>query len=117
MTGLVSHLAGKAAESAVAAHYRSAGSVIVAERWRSSAGEIDLIARDGEEMIFIEVKKARSHDEAACRLLPGQLARICSSAELFLEGEPAGQFTPRRFDLALVDDAGRVAIIENVTMH
>ena len=31
----------------------------------------------------------------------------------FIGGEPAGQLTPVRFDLALVDGAGRIEILEN----
>ncbi len=36
----------------------------------AAAGEIDLIARDGDEVIFVEVKKSRSHADAADHLSP-----------------------------------------------
>ncbi len=41
------------------------------------------------------------------------MARIYASASVFLAGEPAGQDTPSRFDVALVDGQGRIEIIEN----
>ena len=41
------------------------------------------------------------------------MARICASASVFLGQEPAGQDTAARFDVALVDEAGRIEIIEN----
>lgn len=105
--------AGMAAEAAVARHYERSGRQIAAERWRGPSGEIDLIARDGAEVIFIEVKQSRSHAEAAEHLTDRQIGRIWASASAYLAGEPAGQDTPARFDVALVDGAGQIAIIEN----
>jgi putative endonuclease len=113
MGGLVSYRAGLAAEESVARLYERSGRTIAATRWRSAAGEIDLIARDGAEVIFVEVKHSRTHSEAAEHLTAGQCARIWASASLFLAGEENGQDTPSRFDVALVDVQGRIEIIEN----
>ncbi len=93
--------------------YERQGRKIAATRWRSMAGEIDLIARDGAEVIFIEVKQSRTHAEAAEHLTAFQQARITASASLFLADEAMGQDTPARFDVALVDGQGRIEIIEN----
>jgi len=113
MSGAKSYAAGLSAEAAVARVYERCGRPIAARRWRSDAGEIDLIARDGAEVIFIEVKQSRSHAEAALHLTDRQMARIYASASLFLADEPAGQDTAARFDVALVDGTGRIEIIEN----
>jgi putative endonuclease len=113
MGGVVSYRAGLAAEDAVARHYERAGRAIAARRWRSAAGEIDLIARDGADVIFIEVKQSRTHAEAAEHLTQRQMARISASASVFLGGEPSGQNTGARFDVALVDGCGRIEILEN----
>jgi putative endonuclease len=113
MTGWVSERAGRVAEASVARHYERSGRAIAAARWRSEAGEIDLIARDGAEVIFIEVKQSRTHAAAAERLSARQQARIHASASLFLAHEPGGLGTPSRFDVALVDAEGRIEIIEN----
>ena len=113
MSGAVSYHAGLAAEAAVEEHYTRTGRPICARRWRGAAGEIDLIARDGTEVIFIEVKQSASHAEAALHLTPRQIARIAASAADFLAGEPHGQLTPARFDVALVDGQGRIEILEN----
>ena len=48
-----------------------------------------------------------------CTLSPARWQRIWSAASEFLAGEPAGQDTPARFDVALVDGQGRIEIIEN----
>jgi putative endonuclease len=114
MTGARSYHAGLAAEDQVARHYTAKGHVIAARRWRGAAGEIDMIARDGAMVIFIEVKQSRSHDGAAGHLTPRQFQRITAAAAEFLATEPAGELTEVRLDLALVDGMGRIAIIENI---
>lgn len=113
MGGLVSYRTGLAAEAAVARHYTRSGRPVAATRWRGIGGEIDLIARDGAEVIFIEVKQAKTHAWAAERVTPRQMQRILSAASEFLADEPAGQGTAVRFDVALVDGNGQVAIVEN----
>ena len=113
MTGAVSYHAGYVAEAAVADLYVRAGNPIAARRWRGSAGEIDLVARDGTGLIFIEVKQSRSHARAAERVSRRQMDRIYASASEFLAGEPGGQNTDVRFDVALVDGVGRVEILQN----
>jgi putative endonuclease len=113
MTGARSYHAGLAAEDQVAQHYMRSGRVIAARRWRGQAGEIDLIARDGAVVIFIEVKQSRSHAFAVEHLTQRQFARIYRAAEEFLGGEPAGELTEVRFDVALVNSTGQIEIIEN----
>lgn len=113
MSGAVSYHAGKCAEESVAALYLKSGQQIVAHRWRGSAGEIDLIARDRGQLVFIEVKKSRSHAEAALHLTHRQMQRIWNTASEFLGSEPDGQDSWSRFDVALVDSVGKIEIIEN----
>lgn len=105
--------AGQAAEGAVARHYEDRGIAICARRWRGITGEIDLIGRLGDEVIFIEVKHSRSHDEAASHVTPAQVGRIFATVDEFLAGEPKGLLTDVRIDLALVDGLGRIAVLEN----
>lgn len=116
MSGARSYYAGLAAEDQVARLYSQSGRDVCARRWRGSGGEIDLIARDGAEVIFIEVKQSATHAQAAEHLSPRQIARIYASASEFLAGEPAGQMTESRFDVALVNAAGQIKILENALM-
>ena len=111
--GAVGYHAGRAAELRIAQDYERRGYPIAGTRWRGRGGEIDLIARDGDGLIFIEVKKSRSFARAAERLSPAQMRRICAAAEEFAGGEPRGLLTEMRFDLALVDRTGAVRVIEN----
>lgn len=105
--------AGLAAEEIVAATYARRGLPVICRRWRGQGGEIDLIARDGAGLIFIEVKAARSFDAALQRLGGRQIGRLCAAASEFLAREPRGQNTDVRFDLALVDGQGAVRVVEN----
>jgi putative endonuclease len=86
---------------------------VVRQRWRGRGGEVDLIARDGAGLVFIEVKRSRSHAVAATRLGRRQMDRLCAAAAEYIATEPRGQLTDVRFDLALVDGVGRIDIIEN----
>ncbi|MBI1171490.1 hypothetical protein GC209_08825 [bacterium] len=113
MRGAASYHAGIAAEDQVSQLYDRTGRAVIHRRWRGSIGEIDLIAREGETVVFIEVKKSSSHALAAEHLTHGQIQRIMATASEFVGGEPNGQNTDMRFDVALVDAMGRIEIIEN----
>jgi len=114
MSGAVSYHAGLSAEHQVAAHYLNKGCKIAAHRWRGRhGGEIDLIARDGDIVIFVEVKRAQTHAAAVERLGARQMQRICLSAEEFVAITPGCADLDMRFDVALVDGTGRIEVLEN----
>lgn len=117
MSGSVAYHAGLNAEVSVADHYARRGCPIAGRRWRGSGGEIDLIARDGDTLVFIEVKKSKSFARAAERLSRRQMDRIYVSASEFIAGEPMGQDTDLRFDVALVNSIGKIEILENAFGH
>lgn len=104
---------GVSAENRIALDYERRGFAIAGRRLRGPGGEIDLITRDGDDLVFVEVKQSRSFARAAERLSRRQMARIYASAEHFLAGEPNGQLTNVRFDVALVNETGDFQIIEN----
>ncbi len=105
--------AGAAAEESVERLYLHRGFSIAARRWRKGGGEIDLILRDGAGLVFVEVKKAPDFERAAARVTEQQIARIHAGAAHFLAGEPQGELTPCRFDVALVNAAGETRILES----
>lgn len=117
MTGVTGYYSGLAAEGAVERHYQRSGHAIAARRWRGSRGEIDLVARGENGLVFIEVKKSRTFARAAERITVRQMARIHTSAREFLAGEPHGQDSLARFDVALVNQAGQIEIIQNAFGH
>jgi putative endonuclease len=111
--GLTNYLAGHAAEGAVARHYEDRGITICARNWRGITGEIDLIGRDGDVVVFVEVKQSRTHDLAATHITQAQIGRIFATVDEYVAGEPKGLLTDVRIDLALVDGHGRIDIVEN----
>ena len=111
--GLSAHASGHAAEDMAARAYADRDCILLEQCWRSPAGEIDLILRDGEQIVFVEVKRAETHDAAAHRLSRRQMDRICQAALIFADTLPQGSLTDMRFDAALVDAQGRVEILEN----
>ena len=116
LRGKTSYHAGLAAEDIVATRYTRNGQPVLAKRWRGSCGEIDLVAKNGDGVIFVEVKKSRSHSHAAAALSPRQMQRIYGAGSEFLATQPKGQLTDVRIDLATVDEMGRVEVIENAYM-
>lgn len=115
--GSMAYHAGIAAEARIAQDYARRGFPLVQERWRGKSGEIDLIVRDGDGLIFIEVKQSRSFERAAQRISARQVSRIYRSAEEYLATQPRGNLTEVRFDVALVNGRGETQIIENAYAH
>ncbi len=117
MTGITSYHAGLAAEDIVGRHYAGLGWSVRETRWRGAGGEIDIVCEHGGTLLFVEVKKSRSHDIAAQRVSRRQLIRIHNSAEEYMGRLAFGLNTDARIDEALVDSVGQVAVLENVTLH
>ncbi|MEH6646447.1 YraN family protein [Sulfitobacter sp.] len=115
--GNMSFHAGLAAEGRIALDYELRGFAIAQQRWRGKSGEIDLIVRDGDGLIFIEVKQSRSFERAALRVSPAQMRRIYNCAVEYLGTQPRGNLTDVRFDVALVNGHGETQIIENAFGH
>src|SRR5882762_1073600 len=79
---------GLSAESRAAAFLIAKGYRIVARRWRSPVGEIDIVARRRRTLIFVEVKARLTHDEAAEAVIVRQQRRIIAAAEAWLASHP-----------------------------
>ncbi|NVK60525.1 MAG: YraN family protein [Rhodobacteraceae bacterium] len=111
--GACGHLAGLSAEARIAQDYERRGYRLAGQRWRGRSGEIDLILRDGDGLIFVEVKKSRSFDRALERLSSRQIRRLMKAAEEYVGQEPRGSLTDMRFDVALMDAHGMIRVLEN----
>ena len=114
--GAAGYHKGLSAETQVIRHYQALGATLLHQRWRGSAGELDLVLELGDDVIMVEVKASRNLAQAAARLSPRQCQRIFQTAEEFLATCPRGQLTPMRLDVALVDNAGTIEILENALM-
>lgn len=110
--GVPTHWRGLAAEDIAARDYAARGGTIIAERWRCPEGEIDLIVRLGDLIVFVEVKARKGHDAAAAAISDRQWRRIGAAASRYLAEHTDGQ-TACRFDAVLVDAMGEAECIEN----
>ena len=115
--GSMSYHAGLAAEGHIAQDYAWRGFALARQRWRGKSGEIDLIVRDGDGLIFVEVKQSRDFERAALALGAAQMRRLYRNAEEYLGTQPNGSLTEVRFDVALVNGHGEMKIIENAFGH
>ena len=75
---------------------------ILARRYRTPAGEIDLIARRGRTIAFVEVKNRPSEAEALEAVGATARRRIARAAELWLSAHPDAAGFDCRFDLIVV---------------
>jgi putative endonuclease len=100
---------GRAAEAAARRHYVAMGATVLAERWRAPEGEIDLVARMGDTVIFVEVKSGRWAPHA---ISERQWRRLEGAASRYMLQFATGSVFAR-FDVALVASDGSLEIIEN----
>ncbi len=71
-------------------------------RWRCPSGEIDIVARRGQVISFIEVKARNSHDNALYAISATQQQRIRQAASLWLAKHPKYAGDDCRFDVMSV---------------
>src|ERR1700694_2310836 len=93
---------GLSAESRAAAYLMAKGYRVLAKRFRTPYGEIDLVARKRNLLAFIEVKARASLDEAAYAVTPRQQARIIAAAQGWLMAHPEHAEFDLRFDAVLI---------------
>ena len=93
---------GLSAESRAAALLIAKGYRIVARRFRSPVGEIDIVARRGRALMFVEVKARGRLDDAAEAVIVRQQRRIIAAAEAWLAAHPDDVSCDIRFDVMLV---------------
>jgi putative endonuclease len=106
--GRLAHQRGVDTEAAACAALRNDGWTIHAQRVRTAAGEIDLVAEKDGLLALVEVKARPTLADAAAALTPRQQARLVAAAEIVLAENPAWGVGGVRFDVIVVDAAGAV---------
>ena len=107
---------GKSAEDRAVAELRRRGYAVLARRYRTRHGEIDIIARDGDVTVFVEVR-ARSSGErgtAAESVTPLKQHRLARMAADYAARNHLTE-RPCRFDVVCLDGAGGPG--EVITVH
>lgn len=93
---------GLSAESRAAMFLIAKGYRIVARRWKTPFGEINIIAHRRRALVFVEVKARDRADEAAEAVTERTKRRIVAAAELWLAHHPDDNERDIRFDVILV---------------
>jgi putative endonuclease len=103
---------GRAGEAFAEQYLRGAGLAIVARRYRRAGGEVDLVARDGRVLVFVEVKTRRPgrHGTAIEAVSHRKQRRLVAATRHYLR-ETGESWRPVRFDVVAVsgDSAGRLS--------
>lgn len=94
---------GRAAEDAAAALLRSKGLVILELNFRAKVGEIDIVAKDGDEAVFVEVRARASaaFGGAAASVGGAKRRKLIKAAQLWLQVR--AWTGPCRFDVVAID--------------
>ena len=96
------HGLGLSAETFAAWSLRLTGWRILQHRYTTKAGEIDLIAKRGKTVAFIEVKARKSRQAAMEAVTPASQRRIVRAAKIFVSEHPKAGFFTLRFDVVIV---------------
>ena len=94
--------AGRRAERIAAWYLRVKGYQILARRYQSKVGEIDLIAKKGTDLVCVEVKQRATLKEAEDALTYQTRKRVSSAAKLYYSRYRSVQNLGLRFDAVLL---------------
>ncbi|MFL5258843.1 MAG: YraN family protein [Hyphomicrobiales bacterium] len=86
---------------------------LIARRFKTGPGEVDLIVRRGEVTAFVEVKNRASYDLAVEAVAPRQARRISAAASLWMARDPVAARGVCRFDIVAVSPYHWPRHIEN----
>ena len=97
---------GKSGEDLAVDALTRRGYAIAARRYRTACGEIDIVAHDGETLVFVEVRRRSSaeHGTAAESVTPAKQRQVVRMAVDYLTRAGLYDRCPVRFDVVAIDD-------------
>ena len=100
-------------EKAAGKYLESKGYVILEYNYRCKVGEIDIVAKDGDYLVFCEVKYRRTNKKGnALEAIAFSKQKILSKCALFYIAERKLSYLPCRFD-AVGIDGDKITLIKN----
>ncbi len=113
---MTDHPSGVAAEELAARYLATQGLRVIVRNYRCRFGEIDLIAKDGEALVFVEVRLRRSgrFGGALASITPAKQKKLIATARCYLSG--LRDVPSCRFDAILLDalDARRIEWLRDI---
>jgi len=93
---------GRLAEILGSQFLRRQGYLLLASPYRGLRGEIDIVARDGETLAFVEVKARRRDPHPEDAVNPVKQKRLVAAAHEYRSAHPRHRKLPYRFDVLAV---------------
>jgi putative endonuclease len=109
---------GHGGEDLAAAYLQAVGYRILNRNYRTRLGEIDIVARDGDTLVFVEVKVRRSPNfgSAKAAVTAAKRRRLSMLALQYLKSPDGRRFSRARFDVVAVDRQNaepRLELVQN----
>ncbi len=94
---------GASAEGRAVAALEAAGYTIIDRNWECDVGELDVVARDGDILVFVEVRSRANadHGHAAEMVTPAKRHKVSRVAQFYL-GTQRPVFEECRFDVVAI---------------
>ena len=106
---------GDAAEERACRHLDRSGFTIVERKYRTKGGEIDIVARKGDVLVFVEVRSREvpgfgTPEES---VTPAKRRRIVAAARRYLSNVPPSSWREARFDVIAIEGSGDAAVLRH----
>lgn len=107
--------AGDDAEDAACAFLERKGIRVVERNFRASGGEIDIVARQGDDLVFVEVRFREDEEAGAPEETVNLVKRrkVAAAARQYVSAVPSASWREARFDVIAVVGSGPGAVIRH----
>jgi putative endonuclease len=104
---------GDAAEERACRHLEASGMAIVERNYRTKGGEIDIVARKGDVLVFVEVRSREIPDFGTPEdsITPAKRRRIVAAARQYLSKVSPSSWREARFDVIAIEGSGEAAVL------
>ena len=99
---------GDAAEDRACRHLEGSGFTIVERNYRTKGGEIDIVARNGDVLVFVEVRSREvpGFETPEESVTPAKRRRVVAAARRYLSNVPPSSWREARFDVIAIEGSG-----------
>ena len=106
---------GDAAEVRACRHLERSGFTIVERNFRTRGGEIDIVALEGDVLVFVEVRsrEASGFGTPEESVTPAKRRRIVAAARSYLSNVPPSSWREARFDVIAIEGSGDAAVLRH----
>lgn len=106
---------GDEAEERACRHLDWSGFTIMERNFRTKGGEIDIVARKGDVLVFVEVRSREIPDFGTPEesVTPAKRRRIVGAARQYLSNVPPSSWREARFDVIAIEGNGDAAVLRH----